>query len=54
MTYSVKNREMFEGEIEEIKSKGLYKEKRFICSPQDAEITVEFPEGEPQAKVLNF
>ena len=54
MTYSVKNREIFAGEIEEIKSKGLYKEKRFICSPQDAEITVEFPEGAPQEKVLNF
>ena len=36
MTYSDKNRAMFAGEIEEIKGKGLYKEKRFICSPQDA------------------
>ena len=44
MAYSDKNREMFAGEIEEIKEKGLFKEKRFICSPQDAEIEVEYPE----------
>ncbi len=54
MAYSDKNREMFAGEIEEIKEKGLFKEKRFICSPQDAEIEVEYPEGADHAKVLNF
>ncbi len=54
MAFSDKNRAMFAGEIEDIKSKGLFKEKRFICSPQDAEITVEYPEGADQAKVLNF
>ncbi|MBU8870138.1 MAG: glycine C-acetyltransferase [Gemmatimonadales bacterium] len=54
MAYSDKNREIFAGEIEEIKQKGLFKEKRFICSPQDAEIEVEYPEGAPRAKVLNF
>ena len=54
MAYSKKTRDLFAAEIEEIKGKGLYKEKRFICSPQDAEITVEYPEGAPQAKVLNF
>ena len=54
MAYSDKNRAMFAGEIEEIKEKGLFKEKRFICSPQDAEIEVEYPEGAAHAKVLNF
>jgi glycine C-acetyltransferase len=54
MAYSKVARAGFAEEISAIKSKGLYKEKRFICSPQDAEITVEFPEGAPQAKVLNF
>jgi hypothetical protein len=34
MAYSNKLRDIFAAEIEEIKSKGLYKEKRFICSPQ--------------------
>ncbi len=54
MAYSDKNREIFAGEIEAIKEKGLFKEKRFICSPQDAEIEVEYPEGAAHAKVLNF
>jgi glycine C-acetyltransferase len=54
MAYSDKNRALFAGEIEQIKEKGLYKEKRFICSPQDAEIEVEYPEGAERAKVLNF
>ncbi len=54
MAYSDTTRAMFAAEIEEIKAKGLYKEKRFICSPQDAEIEVEYPEGAAHAKVLNF
>ncbi len=52
--YSAKTRGVFAAEIEEIKAKGLYKEKRFICSPQDADITVEYPEGAAHEKVLNF
>nr|MBC8424580.1 aminotransferase class I/II-fold pyridoxal phosphate-dependent enzyme [bacterium] len=52
--YSTRTRGLFAAEIESIKEKGLYKEKRFICSPQDAEIEVEYPEGAPHAKVLNF
>ena len=54
MAYTDKAREQYKGAIQEIKDKGIYKEKRFICSPQDAEITVEYPEGAPQEKVLNF
>lgn len=54
MAYSNDTRKMFEDEIEAIKSKGLYKEKRFICSPQDADIKVEFPEGADIEHVLNF
>jgi len=54
MAYSEKTRDVFTGEIVAIKDKGLFKEKRFICSPQDAEITVEYPEGSSLSKVLNF
>ncbi len=54
MAYSDKARQAFAATIEEIKGKGLYKEKRFICSAQDAEIEVEFPEGASHEKVLNF
>jgi glycine C-acetyltransferase len=54
MAYPNATRTLFAGEIEAIKEKGLYKEKRFIWSPQGAEIEVEFPEGAPHRKVLNF
>jgi len=54
MSYDDKTRQIFATEIEAIKEKGLFKEKRFICSPQDAEIEVEYPEGADLQKVLNF
>ena len=54
MAYSEATRKLFTDEIEGIKEKGLYKEKRFICSPQDAAITVEYPEGADTEQVLNF
>ncbi|PIE24159.1 MAG: glycine C-acetyltransferase [Planctomycetota bacterium] len=54
MVYSEATRAQFAEEIKEIQSKGLYKEKRFICSQQGAEITVEYPEGAEQEQVLNF
>jgi glycine C-acetyltransferase len=54
MAYSDSTRKLFADEIETIREKGLYKEKRFICSPQNAEIEVEYPEGAAHEKVLNF
>ena len=54
MAYANRTRDLFAAEIEAIKEKGLYKEKRFICSPQGAEIEVEYPEGAAHKQVLNF
>jgi len=54
MAYSDATRKAFADEIETIKTKGLFKEKRFICSPQAAEISVEYPEGAECETVLNF
>ncbi len=54
MAFSNNTRALFADEIEKIKDDGLYKEKRFICSEQDAEIEVEYPEGAAHKKVLNF
>jgi glycine C-acetyltransferase len=54
MAYSDERRKAFAAEIETIREKGLYKEKRFICSPQGAEIRVEYPEGSNEQQVLNF
>jgi len=36
MAYSTATRQVFAGDIEAIKEKGLFKEKRFICCPQAA------------------
>jgi glycine C-acetyltransferase len=54
MAYSDSTRKLFTEDIEAIKEKGIYKEKRFICSPQAATIEVEYPEGAAHEKVLNF
>jgi glycine C-acetyltransferase len=54
MAYTEKARKLFAEDIQAIKDKGIYKEKRFICSPQGASIEVEFPEGAPRKTVLNF
>ncbi|MFH1866184.1 MAG: glycine C-acetyltransferase [Candidatus Eisenbacteria bacterium] len=54
MAYSTATRQAFTDDITAIKDKGLLKEKRFICSPQAAEIEVEYPEGAACKKVLNF
>jgi glycine C-acetyltransferase len=54
MAYSDARRQAFAGEIESIREKGLFKEKRFIRYAQDAEIQVEYPEGAPTEAVLNF
>ena len=54
MAYSTATRQAFADDITTIKDKGLLKEKRFICSPQAAEIEVEYPEGAACEKVINF
>jgi len=54
MAFTDRSRKLFAEDIAAIKEKGLFKEKRFICSPQGAEIRVEYPEGAPQEEVLNF
>ncbi len=54
MAYSDKSREHYQDELKEIKEKGLFKEERYICSPQDAEIKVEYPEGAPCNEVINM
>jgi glycine C-acetyltransferase len=54
MAFSDSTRGIFTDEIKKIKEDGLFKEKRFICSEQDAVIEVEYPEGAAHKKVLNF
>ncbi len=41
-------------ELDEVRDAGLFKEERFIHSPQGADIAVEFPDGSPTENVINF
>ena len=54
MTYSKTTREGYQSEIDAIRDAGLFKVERSINSPQSAGITVEFPAGAPERKVINF
>ncbi len=41
-------------ELGAIREAGLYKEERWILSPQSADIRVAFPQGSPPREVINF
>jgi glycine C-acetyltransferase len=53
MSYGDRIRGLYQGELDEIKSAGLFKQERFIHSPQGADIQVEYPEGSSIQKVIN-
>src|SRR4030042_5268832 len=54
MVYDDTIRSWYQNEIQGIKSAGLFKEERYICSPQAAEIEVEFPVGTQVRKCINI
>ncbi len=54
MAFSDKVREFFANELKGIREKGLFKEERYIASPQSAYIKVEYPAGSPPKEVINF
>jgi glycine C-acetyltransferase len=54
MAYSDTLRNAYRSQLDEIRSAGLFKEERFIHSPQSAQIKVEFPAGAPQQEVINL
>ena len=47
-------RNSYQAELEGIRSAGLFKEERYIHSPQGAEIEVEFPFGSKPRKCINI
>jgi glycine C-acetyltransferase len=49
-----KMREDLLRELDEISRAGLFKEERTIISPQEADIEVVYPEGDPPREVINF
>ncbi len=52
--YNDTSRQYFQNELKGLQDAGLFKQERFIHSPQAAEIEVEFPAGAKPKKVLNF
>jgi glycine C-acetyltransferase len=54
MAYDDRARAHFAGELEATREAGLFKDERFIHSPQGAEIEVEFPAGSTPRKVINM
>jgi len=49
-----KAREFYQSELKTIKEGGLFKEERYIHTPQGADVEVEYPDGAPTEKVINF
>src|SRR5512133_2733968 len=54
MSYSEKVKDLYRAQLRDIRSAGIYKEERFIHSPQAADIEVEFPAGDNVKKVINM
>ncbi|MGZ5515628.1 MAG: glycine C-acetyltransferase, partial [Candidatus Aminicenantales bacterium] len=54
MGYSDKIRGTYQAQLKGIQDAGLFKQERFIHSPQAADIEVEFPAGAPLKKVINM
>lgn len=54
MSYNDKVRGHYQTELNGIKEAGLFKEERYIKSPQMADIEVEFPAGAESKNVINF
>ena len=54
MAYSSDARDIYQKELSGIREGGLFKEERYIHSPQGVDVEVEFPSGNPPKKVINF
>jgi glycine C-acetyltransferase len=53
MSYSERTRGVFHQQLGDIRDAGLFKQERYIHSPQAADIEVEFPSGANIQKVIN-
>ncbi len=54
MSFRAESRERYQQELRALREAGLYKEERYLLSPQAAEIDVEFPKGAPPRRVINL
>jgi len=54
MAYSEVIKKGYQAELDAIREKGIFKEERFIHSPQSSKISVEYPGGSPTTEVINL
>ena len=54
MSYNETIQKIYQEQLDQIKSAGIFKEERFIHSSQAADIDVEFPSGSSLKKVINM
>jgi glycine C-acetyltransferase len=54
MAFKEDIRTIFQKELDTIRSAGIFKEERIICSPQASDIEVEFPAGAKRQRVINM
>jgi len=54
MAYNEQTRSMYQQTLQGLKDAGLFKQERYIHSPQAADIEVEFPTGSALKKVINM
>ena len=54
MTFATTTREHYRSELDGIRGAGLFKEERYIRSPQAAQICVEYPANAPVREVINL
>jgi glycine C-acetyltransferase len=54
MAYSETTQQAFRAELDSLRDQGIFKEERFIHSPQSARIRVEYPSGSDVKPVINL
>jgi glycine C-acetyltransferase len=54
MAFKNEIRTIYQKELESIHTAGIFKEERIICSPQNADIEVEFPAGAERKHAINM
>ncbi len=54
MAFNEKIRKIYQDQLREIETQGIFKQERFIHSTQGADIEVEFPSGSSLKKVINM
>ena len=54
MALHIKVKEFYRNELVELQNADLFKEERYIHTPQAASIKVEYPANSPQKEVINF